>query len=101
MINRKVVEILEEIADLLEIKEDNVFKIRSYRLAARNISNLDVDLGEYYDEGRLQDIPGIGKAIAEKITEIIQTGDLGYLRRLREEVLGEVESPAGLPCREE
>jgi DNA polymerase (family 10) len=99
MINSKVVGMLEEIADLLETRKDNPFKIRSYRTAARNISTLDQDLGELEEEGRLREIPGVGDAIAEKIREIIGTGDLDYLRRLKKEVLGPEEplmmSPSG------
>lgn len=101
MINGKVIDILEEIAELLEARKDNVFKIRSYRLAAKNIATLDRDLRDYYQEGRLQDIPGVGKAIADKIIEIIQTGDLVYLRRLREEIRGTQENLIKLPCGDE
>ena len=101
MINGKVIDILEEIAELLEARNDNVFRIRSYRLAARNIAILDRDLRDYYLEGRLQEIPGVGRAIAEKITEIIQTGELAYLRRLREEVRGTKENLIRLPCEDE
>jgi len=88
MINGKVIQFLEEIADLLETRNDNMFKIRSYRLAAKNIGSLKMNLRDLHRQGRLRDIPGVGKAIADKIAEIVETGDLGYLRKLREEVYG-------------
>ncbi|MBM4237405.1 MAG: DNA polymerase/3'-5' exonuclease PolX, partial [Euryarchaeota archaeon] len=89
MSNVKIAAILYEIADLLELK-DVEFKPRAYRRAARSIESLDRDLAEFYKEGKLRDIPGIGEAIAKKISEIIESGELNYLKQLREEF------PAGL-----
>ncbi|MDH7509060.1 MAG: DNA polymerase/3'-5' exonuclease PolX [Methanomassiliicoccales archaeon] len=89
MSNAKIAAILYEIADLLELKGVE-FKPRAYRKAARNIETLGKDITEYYKEGKLEEIPGVGKAIAKKIREIIETGELNYLKQLREEL------PAGL-----
>ncbi len=89
MINRKVADILYEIADLLELQGVS-FKPRAYTRAARNIESMKVDLAEYYDEGNLQDIEGVGRAIEDKIIEIIKTGKLEYLDKLYE------ETPKGL-----
>ncbi len=85
MINKKVAEMLYEIADLLELKGVS-FKPRAYTRAARNIESLKDDLSEYHEEDRLQDIEGVGKAIEHKIIEIIETGRLEYLEELREEL---------------
>ncbi|MGD0056737.1 MAG: DNA polymerase/3'-5' exonuclease PolX [Methanomassiliicoccales archaeon] len=84
MTNEKVAQVLYEIADLLELKGVE-FKPRAYRRAARNIEELDKDIQEYYREGKLREIPGIGEAIAKKVAEIIQSGELNYLKELREE----------------
>ncbi|MDD1765929.1 MAG: DNA polymerase/3'-5' exonuclease PolX [Methanomassiliicoccales archaeon] len=89
MSNEKIARILYEIADLLELKGVD-FKPRAYRRAARSIEELEKDIAELYKDGRLQEIPGIGEAIAKKVVEIIQSGDLSYLKQLREEF------PAGL-----
>ena len=79
-----------ELADLLERKKENPFKIRSYRQAAVIIEGLAVALDEVVEEGRLRELPGVGEAIAKKITEIITTGRLQKLEQLRSEVEGEL-----------
>jgi len=85
--NKNIAEKLEEIAGLLEIKGENRFRIRSYRDAARVISDMSEDIGSLVDdEGKLQDIPGIGESIAEKIREIIKTGKLKQLEKLKKEI---------------
>lgn len=85
--NKNIAEKLEEIAGLLEIKGENRFRIRSYRDAARVISGMSEDIGTLVDgEGKLQDIPGIGESIAEKIKEIIKTGKLKQLEKLKKKI---------------
>ncbi len=85
MSNDKVVDVLNEIADLLDIK-DVQFKPRAYRRAAREIESLTQDLEDIHNEGKLEDIPSVGKNISEKITELLQTGQLEYLNDLRKEI---------------
>jgi len=75
-----------EIADLLEIKGDNPYKIRSYRKAAHMLSTLDQKIQTYWKQGKLRELPGIGPALAAKIDELLKTGNLTYLNNLREEV---------------
>jgi DNA polymerase (family 10) len=75
-----------EIADLLQIKGDNPFKIRSYRQAARLLRTLDRDVRYYWENNLLQELPGIGAALAEKINELFETGTMAYLNQLRQEV---------------
>jgi DNA polymerase (family 10) len=89
MSNEKIAQILYEIADLLELKGVE-FKPRAYRRAARSIEELDKDIVELSKDGKLQEIPGVGQAIAKKVVEIVRSGDLNYLKQLREEF------PAGL-----
>jgi len=78
--------IFNEIADILEIKEENPFRIRSYRRAAQVIENLSENLEEIDQRGELEKIPGIGASIAEKIREIMHSGDCRYHRELTAEV---------------
>jgi DNA polymerase (family X) len=87
MNNREISSIFEHIADILEIKEDNVFKIRAYRTAASNISGLSRQLSEIYEEdpALLDNIPGIGKDLKAKIIEMVTTGHLEFYTRLIKE----------------
>lgn len=101
MINVRVSQTLNEIADLLEKMDENPFRVRSYRLAADNIANLTRDLRDYYLEGRLTSVPGVGRAMEIKIIEFIQTGELRYLHRLREAMYGTQRPLVLLPCRED
>src|SRR5919201_5035290 len=77
---------LNRVADLLEIKGENFFKIRAYREAVRQLDNLTVDVEEYIRKGTLRDVPGIGDAMEKKITEYVTTGKLGFLEKLQEEI---------------
>jgi len=79
--NSAIARILREIADLLEIKDENPFKIRAYRNGADIVSNHPHDLAAL-DETGLREIPGIGKDLAGKIREISQTGDAEFHREL-------------------
>jgi DNA polymerase (family 10) len=81
MDNAAVARILREIADLLEIKDENPFKIRAYRNAADIASNHPHDLSSL-DETGLREIPGIGKDLAARIREIAATGDTAFHREL-------------------
>lgn len=86
MNNREVAEILERIGDLLQIKGEVVYKSLAYRRAADNIRNLDQDINKLHREGKLEDIPGVGEALAQKIGELLATGRLRYLEELEEEI---------------
>ncbi|MEI8341647.1 MAG: helix-hairpin-helix domain-containing protein, partial [Verrucomicrobiota bacterium] len=81
----EIASLLESIALLLELKGENPFKIRAYTNAARIISTFPGDLALMAQEERLGEIPGIGKAIEEKITELIHTGKLPYYDELKAE----------------
>ena len=86
MKNSFVADILYEIADLLDIKGEIFFKTRAYRMAAESIERLEEDVKTVVLEDRLKMIPGIGDAIAKKITEIVLTGKLEYLEKLKKEI---------------
>ncbi len=72
--NREIAGILYQMAELLELHAENRFKIIAYNRAARAIESLTEDIEQVCREGRLEAIPGVGKAIAEKITEYLRTG---------------------------
>jgi len=79
--NLAIARILREVADLLEIKNDNPFKIRAYRNGADIAGNHPHELSTL-DETGLREIPGIGKDLAARIREIAETGDAAYHREL-------------------
>ncbi len=81
MDNAGIARVLREIADLLEIKDDNPFKIRAYRNGADIAANHPHDLSSL-DETGLREIPGIGKDLAARIREIAGTGDAAFHREL-------------------
>ena len=81
MDNRAIARVLREIADLLELKNDNPFKIRAYRNGADIVANHPHELA-LLDEAGLRQIPGIGKDLASRIREISETGDTALHRDL-------------------
>src|SRR4030043_1663415 len=86
MKNTAIAKVFQDIADLLELKEDNLFKIRAYQKAARAIEHYPKEIKIMLDEGEnLQSIPGVGEAIAKKTTELATTGKLGYYENLKAE----------------
>lgn len=85
MNNQEVAKVFEDIADRLELKKDNIFKIRAYRKVARSLEQLPVDVGQLVREDRLKEIPGAGEAITKKITELVTTGKLEYYEKLKAE----------------
>ena len=84
--NAQVADVLTAIADLLEIKGEVVFKVLAYRKAAESLQVLGRDIYDIWKAGQLNEIPGVGKAIAEKISELLSTGQLGFFERLKAEV---------------
>ena len=81
--NIKIARIFREIADLLSIKGENPFRIRAYEKAADILEHLSGNIEELYREGKLKQIPGIGKGILEKIETIIKTGTLPLYEQLK------------------
>jgi DNA polymerase (family 10) len=80
-----VIDMLEAIAQMLELKGENIFKIRAYSNAARALETYTGDFMKAVGESTLTKIPGIGKAIADKITEVVVTGRLEYFETLKAE----------------
>jgi DNA polymerase (family 10) len=88
--NVHVAKILNEIASILEMRGVE-FKPRAYRKAARTVESLSKPIEEIYEKGNLQELPGIGESIAEKIAEIIETGSSSYYENLKEEMPVDVD----------
>jgi DNA polymerase (family 10) len=85
MKNAEIAAVFEDIAHRLELKKDNIFKIRAYRKVARYIEQLPVEVEQLVRENRLREIPGAGEAITKKLTELITTGKLQYYEKLKAE----------------
>lgn len=86
--NKEIAEIFHEIARLLDIKGESLFKSRAYRKAAETLIALPSDVFQIYKLGGLKaikEIPGIGDSIAKKIEEYIKTKKIKYLSELEEE----------------
>ncbi|WP_090488934.1 DNA polymerase/3'-5' exonuclease PolX [Myxococcus virescens] len=78
-----VAQVLRDISLLLQLQGESGFRVRAYDMAADRIAGLPQELGPLVAEGRLESLPGIGRALAEKISELVSTGRLGYLEELR------------------
>jgi len=85
MNNKQIAKVFEDIADLLELKGENPFKIRAYQRVVRSIEHLPVELEQLVREDRLKEVPGVGEAITKKITELVTTGKLDYYEELKAE----------------
>jgi DNA polymerase (family 10) len=84
MQNERVAQILDRIADYMEMNDD-FFRVKAYRRAANTIENLSEDIEFINKQGKLQELPGIGKHIAKKIAEILETGSSEYFEKLKKE----------------
>ena len=87
--NRAVARVLSDIAGILEFKDENAFKIRSYRMAAETIATMQDSVAELAERGgaaELQKIQGIGKGISTQMIEIVETGKSSYFEELTRDV---------------
>jgi len=85
MKNQEVARVFADIAHRLELKKDNIFKVRAYRKVARSIEQLPLEVEQLVREDRLKEIPGAGEAITKKLTELVTTGKLEYYEKLKAE----------------
>ena len=91
MDNRALARVLHEIADLLEIKGENPFRVRSYRLAAESVEASSLDVAALVARGEpLDALAGVGPGIAARLAELVSSGSSAYHRELLDEV------PSGL-----
>ncbi len=85
--NSEIADIFNQMADMLEIKGENPFKVRAYRNAARTVQNLGKSLEDLAESGMdLTKLPGIGADLSEAITEILKTGKFSKLEALKKEL---------------
>ena len=87
--NAEVARVLQQIANMLEFKNENPFKLRSYQMAAETIGSMATPITEIARRGgaaELQKIPGIGKTISAQILEIVETGKSSYFEELTRDV---------------
>jgi DNA polymerase (family 10) len=83
--NAEIAALFEDIAEMLTLKKDNIFKIRAYQKVARAITELNIPVERLVAENRIGEIPGAGEAITKKINELVNTGRLEYYEKLKAE----------------
>lgn len=92
MANQELADIFSEIADLLEIRGEDRFRVNAYRKAARTVESLAEDVADLLASGELASVPGIGKGTVEKVAQYVRDGRV----QLHDELLASV--PPGLPA---
>lgn len=100
MTNREIIDTLYEISELLEVKGENKFKIRAYVKLAQFLSGYSKELEDIYkSQGKagVLDVPNIGEGIGKKIIELIETGKLGYIEKLKSELPEGMETFLKIP----
>jgi DNA polymerase (family 10) len=85
MTNSQISFIFTDIADMLALKKENIFKIRAYQKVARSIAELKEPVEKLVAENRLSEVPGAGEAITKKLTELVATGNLAFYEKLKAE----------------
>ena len=86
MKNHRIAEIFNNTAEILQIKDENPFRIRAYAKAAESLENLTEDIAKLSEEDKLTDIPGIGKDLAAKIKEFLKTGKIASYEDLKKSI---------------
>ena len=86
MTNHELANTFRLIADLLDIQGEVIYVTLAYRKVADSLETLGRDIADVWREGKLREVPGVGKAIAEKMDELLRTGRLDFLERLQAEV---------------
>lgn len=96
--NAEIAAMFDQAADLLEIKGENPFRVRAYRRAARTVEGLPQSVRGMLAAGAdLSELPGIGKDLAGKIADIVETGHFELLDSLKKKLPGQLGEIAGLP----
>ncbi len=97
MKNKELADLFERMADILEFKGENPFKINAYRKASRIIGDLTQDIEEIAESGKLKDVPGIGEGMAQKIVEYLKTGKVSKYEEVRKGVSDELIAIMDIP----
>lgn len=92
MTNEEIAAMLTEIGDMLNKKQENIYKIKAYDRVAKSIRELKEPVTKMAAEGRLREIPGVGDAIELKLKEIAETGKLEYYEKLKAEFSGRIKA---------
>jgi DNA polymerase (family X) len=89
MTNQEIAGVFRRLADLMELGEDNPFKIRAYRTAAETIEDTTTPLADMVSEGgvsRLRELPGVGEAISGKIVDLLETGTFNAYEEIKAKI---------------
>jgi len=97
MDNREVANVLADIARLMELEGEDVYKLRAYRKAAQSVGSTRSDINDCYREGRLREIPGVGESIGELIAELLETGRSSMYETLKKELPPELFEVMDVP----
>ena len=97
MKNKEISALFEKMADLMEFKGKNPFKVSAYRKAARIIGDLTRGIEEIFQNGELKTIPGVGEGIAKKISEYLETGTVAAYDELHEGITDELMALMDIP----
>lgn len=97
MKNKELADLFEKMADILEFKSENPFKISAYRKASRILGDLTQDIEEITERGELKDIPGIGEGMAKKIEEYLKTGKVSKFEEVKKGVSDELIAMMDIP----
>jgi DNA polymerase (family 10) len=97
MKNKELANLFEKMADILEFKGDNPFKISAYRKASRIIGDLTQDIEEIAESGELKAVPGIGEGMAQKIEEYLKTGKVSKFEEVKKGVPDELIAMMDIP----
>jgi DNA polymerase (family 10) len=97
MKNRELADLFNRMADILEFKGENPFKISAYRKASRIIGDLTQDIEEIAESGKLKDVPGIGEGMAQKIVEYLKTGKVSKFEEAKKGVSDELIAIMDIP----
>ena len=97
MKNKELADLFDRMADILEFKSENPFKISAYRKASRIMGDLTQDIEEIAESGKLKDVPGIGEGMAEKIVEYLKTGKVSKFEEVRKGISDELIAIMDIP----
>ena len=97
MKNKELADLFAKMADILEFKDENPFKISAYRKASRVLGDLTQDIQEIAESGGLKKVPGIGEGMAQKIEEYLKTGKISKYEEVKKGVSDELIAMMEIP----
>ncbi len=97
MKNKELADLFDKMADILEFKDENPFKISAYRRASRILGDLTQDIQEIAQSGELKTVPGIGEGMAQKIEEYLKTGKISKYEEIKKGVSDELIAIMDIP----